>query len=598
MPASTPTITSLTTPPPTPQAEETPIRHFKTADGNLEIYVKLPSALVIEENAFPLIEKRASKVKLVFLELEGDNPLKYSIDGGDISAGSEAGRDLDSEMLNKVFNELKDFYWEQSNHKLEFTGYQFLGKFVREDLSQENMDWYIKEIIEGKKSEITQQKDEYVDIIAVIDDDVSRVLHFGGENNGRYLRDDWNLIIISSFHSFDTNVLAHEIGHSNFVIDATDWYSEPTPEEYNKRPFNGLVDYDLFAPSNMLSFTVANKVNLARLNYTAITGSPPYERTITLTPTSELTENTPVYKIPLEFVHNGDESYLRSYVFDLRNDIEGGQGVYVQEIVEMITSSFDHIYLKPYWSVIVPRKTVSLRGKEETIPYYLSNRGQANDGRTSNVSDEFVDIELVDEVWNGDSLESATIKIKVKKQNIALPKYKSRIYLTELDGIPIAYIKNEGFAIRPIVFKQSKKVSFYPPSIFSPGRIIWVFTPIDGTIKHSDEATNFVAQKYGLRPEDAIEKLNIDFNLDLPLREGLSKVREDDITKRGFMNSYVLIKEELDNPIIGFVYFDPLNKSFKGIFLKNFPRTQDFPIGIDSSVPPPSESKLNENIEP
>ena len=545
--------------------------NFKTADGNFEVLVKLPVNLAIEENTFSLVEKKASKVKLVFLELEGGNPevIQELIrhENGDVTFGPEKEMDLNSEILDNIFGEIKDFYWVQSNHGLEFTEYQFLGKFVREDLSEQNLDRYADEIIKSEKQRIVHRENEYVDIIVVIDD---RNIHlpYAGQNEGEYLRDDWNLIKIASIQIFIgidmPGTLIHEIGHSSFILFATDWRGDLTPEYYDKRPFTGLVDYDVYGiRSRPLSFTAANKVGLAGLEYTTITDTPPYERTITLTPTPELTTSTAVYKIPLEFV----SSYLRSYVFDLRNDVEGGQGVYIQEIVEAITSSFDHLYIKPQWSTTIPRKTISdpERGPT-TIPLYLSNRTQANDGRVTSISDEFVDVALVDEEWNENLLRSATIRIKVKKQDLSPPTYKSKIYLTEFNGIRIAYVKNDGFAIRPVVLERNGRVSFYPRIGGEPNKVIWVFTPLDASIKHSDDALNLVDQKYRLMPvpEGVIEKLNQDF--DLNLTSEVPPVTGEDITMRGFISINVLIKEELEDPIIGFVYFDTMSESFKGIF--------------------------------
>jgi len=438
------------------------VEHFETADGNLEVFVNLPVELEMRENTFNLIEKRASKVKLVFLELEGDNPTileRIFHENGDVTFGPEIKVDLNPEILDNLFNEIKNFYLTQSNHKLEFTSYQFLGKFVRENLSENSVNPYVYELIESEQSRIAQEENEYVDIIVVVDD-YDTDLDYSGAFYGRHLRDDWNLMLIASIEGFHTNTvtetLLHEIGHSSFIINASDWYSRPTPEEYEKRPFIGLVDYDLYGLHSYASFTAANKVCLAGLEYTTITGTPPYERTITLTPTPELTNSTAVYKIPLEFVsYSGIGPFLRSYVFDLRNDVYGGQGVYIQEIVESITSSFDHIYVKTCWSTIVPRKTVSdIEGL--TIPLYLSNRAQPNDGRVTSISDEFVDVDLVDEEWD-ENLRSAIIRVKVKKQDFSPPTCKSKIYLTEFNGVRIAYVNNERFTVQPIVFERTKR---------------------------------------------------------------------------------------------------------------------------------------------
>jgi hypothetical protein len=576
------TVTCLTyfeTRPKLPIAE-----NFKTTDGNLEIFVKLPVDLKIEEIEFSLVEKRASKVKLVFLELEGGNPevIRELIrhENGDVTLGPGKEIDLNPRILDDVFSEIKDFYWVQSNHRLEFTEYQFLGKFVKEDLSEQNLDRYADEIIKSEKQRIVHEENEYVDIIVVIDDRDIR-LPYAGQNEGRYLRDDWNLIKIASIQIFIgtdmPSTLIHEIGHSSFILFATDWRGDLTPEYYDKRPFIGLVDYDVYGiQSRPLSFTAANKVGLAGLEYATITGTPPYERTITLTPTPELTDNTPVYKVPLEFVSDPDigwdeEANLRSYVFDLRNDVEGGQGVYIQEIVEAITSSFDHIYIKPQWSTTIPRKTIDdpVMGIV-TIPQYMSNRTQANDGRVTDISDEFVDVALVDEEWSENFLRSATIRIKVKKQDLSPPTYKSKIYLTEFNGMRIAYVMNDGFAIRPVVFERNGRVSFYPPIGGEPNKLIWVFTPLDASIKHSDDAINLVDQKYRLMPVPAgvIEKLNQDFNLSLTSE--IPPVTGEDITVRGFVSINVFIKEGLENPIIGFVYFDPMSENFKGIFVSQW----------------------------
>jgi len=570
-----PTPPESTSPEPTSPNFE----HFETADGNLEVFVNLPVELEMRENTFKLIEKRASKVKLVFLELEGDNPLTIQTEpifheNGDVTLGPEIEADLNPEILDNFFNKIKNFYWTQSNHKLEFTSYQFLGKFVRENLSENSLNSYLYELIKSKQSRIAQEENEYVDIIVVIDD-CDTNLYYDGVNYGRHLRDDWNLIIIASIERFYfytnsmTRTLLHEIGHSNFILDATDWYSHPTPEEYENRPFIGLVDYDLYGSDfydfSPPSFTAANKVGLAGLEYTTITGTPPYERTITLTPTPDLTTSATVYKIPLEFVsYSGIEPFLRSYVFDLRNDVDGGQGVYIQEIVETITSSFDHIYVKPYWSTIVPRKTVSGIEGLTTIPLYLSNRTQANDGRVTSISDEFVDVDLVDEEWN-ENLRSATIRVKVKKQALSPPTYKSKIYLTEFNGVRIAYVNNEGFTVKPIVFERNGRVSFYPGIGGKPNKVIWVFTPIDNSIKYSDEF-DILDQKYKLMlvPKRVIEKLNQDFDLNLPLE--VPPATGEDLAWRGFVGINVFIKEEVEDPIIGFVYFDPMSESFKGIF--------------------------------
>ncbi len=562
---------------PTPPESTTPnVEHFETADGNLEVFVNLPVELEMRENTFNLIEKRASKVKLVFLELEGDNPLTIQPEpifheNGDVTLGPEIEVDLNPEMLDNLFNEIKNFYWTQSNHKLEFTSYQFLGKFVRENLTENSVHPYVCELIESEKSRIAQEENEYVGIIVVVDD-CDTDFDYYGLNCGGLLRDDWNLILFASIEGFHTNtvteVLLHEIGHSNFFLDARDWYSRPTPEEYEKRPFSDLVDYDLYGSDiydlSPRSFTAANKVCLAGLEYTTITGTPPYERTITLTPTPELTNSTAVYKIPLEFVSDsGIGPFLRSYVFDLRNDVDGGQGVYIQEIVESITSSFDHIYVKPCWSTIVPRKTVSEMEELITIPLYLSNRTQANDGRVTSISDEFVDVDLVDEEWN-ENLRSATIRVKVKTQALSPPTYKSKIYLTEFNGVRIAYVNNEHFTVQPIVFERNGRFSFYPGIVGEPNKTIWVFTPIDNSIKYSDEVDN-LDQKYNLMPvpEGVIEKLNQDFDLNL---SEFDPITGEDITSKLFVAINVLIKEELEDPIIGFVYFDTMSESFKGIF--------------------------------
>ncbi|MDH5703370.1 MAG: hypothetical protein OEY99_04075 [Aigarchaeota archaeon] len=541
----------------------------------MEVFVNLPVELEMRENTFNLIEKRASKVKLVFLELEGDNPLTIPEwifhENGDVTFGPEIEVDLNPEMLDNLFNEIKNFYWTQSNHKLEFTSYQFLGKFVRENLSENSVDSYVYELIESKQSRIVQEENEYVGIIVVVDD-CDTHFDYCGANYGRLLRDDWNLMLFSVIRDFHTNTategLLHEIGHSSFIINASDWYNRPTPEEYEKRPFSRLVDYDLYGHDiyglSPRSFTAANKVCLAGLEYTTITGTPPYERTITLTPTPELTNSTAVYKIPLEFVsYSGVRPYLRSYVFNLRNDVDGGQGVYIQEIVEFITSSFDHIYVKPYWSTIVPRKTVSEMEELITIPLYLSNRTQTNDGRVTSISDEFVDVDLVDEEWD-ENLRSATIRVKVKKQNLSPPTYKSKIYLTEFNGVRIAYVNNEGFTVRPTVFERNGRVSFYPFIEGGPKHTIWVFTPIDNSIKYSDEVDN-LDQKYNLMPvpEGVIEKLNQDFDLNL---SEVDPFTGENITLKLFEAINVFIKEELEDPIIGFVYFDTMSESFKGIF--------------------------------
>lgn len=554
--------------------------NFKTADGNLEIFVKLPVDLAIEENAFSLVEKKASKVKLVFLELEGGNPevIQELIrhENGDITFGPEKEVDLNSEILDNIFGEIKDFYWVQSNHGLEFTEYQFLGKFVREDLSESNVNSLACELIKSEQSRIAQEENEYVDIIVVIDDSDIH-LYYSGGNYGTCLRDDWNLIIMASVkgfaHNTITRTLIHEIGHSSFIIEASDWYNRPTPEYYSERPFITLVDYDLYGSDiygrcPLHLFTAVNKVVLAGLEYTIITGTPPYERTITLVPTSELTASDTVYKVPLEFVSRfGIEPWLRSYVFDLRNDVEGGQGVYIQEIVEEITSSFDHIYIKPCWSTIIPRKTIDDPEMDLiTIPLYLSNRTQANDGRVTSISDEFVDVAL-DEEWDENLLRYATIRVKVKKQDLSPPIYKSKIYLTEFNGIRIAYVKNDGFAIRPVVLERNGRVSFYPRIVGDdPNKeVIWVFTPLEASIKHSSDL-NLVDQKYRFipMPEGVIEKLNQDF--DLNLTSETPPVTGEDVAMRGFIPINVFIKEELEGPIIGFVYFDPMSESFKGIF--------------------------------
>jgi len=64
-------------------------------------------------------------------------------------------------------------------------------------------------------------------------------------------------------------------------------------------------------------------------------------------------------------------------------------------------------------------------------------------------------------------------------------------------------------------------------------------------------------------PEGVIEKLNQDFDLNL---SEFDPITGEDITSRLFVAINVLIKEGLEDPIIGFVYFDTMSESFKGIF--------------------------------